>query len=101
MPSPNQWSISTSLRIVKYTSDNVVAAHYSVTPHYKESAEMVARIYADSVLGAGQKETLQGLNIGYIYIGPSEIEANNVKVLQDGMLTQVYGNALVRIYKVN
>ncbi len=92
---------STSLRIAKYTSDNVVAAHYSVTPHYKESAAMASHIYADSVLGAGQKETLQKLNIGYIYIGPSEIEANNVNVLNDGTLTQVYANALVRIYKVN
>ena len=91
---------STSLRIAKYTSDKVVAAHYSVTPHYKESAAMATGFYMDSVLGAGQKAALQKLNVGYIYVGPSEVERNNVKVLEDGALVKVYSNALVRIYKV-
>ncbi len=92
---------STSLRIAKYTSDNVVAAHYSVTPRYTESAAMAAAFFADSVLGNPQKPALEKLNIGYIYVGPSEKMTNSVRVLEDGLLTQVYKNDLVAIYKVN
>ena len=92
---------STSLRIAKYTGDNVVAAHYSVTPHYIETAAMAAAFFADSVLGGAQKIALEKLNVGYIYIGPEEKMANSVRVLEDGTLTQVYKNDLVRIYKVN
>jgi len=91
---------STSLRIAKYTSDNVVAAHYSVTPHYKESAAMATGFYMDSVLGAGQKAALQKLNIGYVYVGPSELERNSVRVVEDGTLVRVYGNRMVSIYRV-
>ncbi len=92
---------STSLRIAKYTSDNVVAAHYSVTPRYTESAAMASAFFADSVLGNQQKNALEKLNISYIYIGPNEKESNSVRVLNDGTLAKVYGNELVSIYKVN
>ena len=92
---------STSLRIAKYTSASVVAAHYSVTPRYTESAAIASGFFADSVLGNPQRSALEKLNIGYIYIGPSEKESNSVRVLNDGTLTKVYGNELVAIYKVN
>jgi hypothetical protein len=91
---------STSLRIAKYTSDNVVAAHYSVTPHYAESAAIASSLFADSVLGRPQLPAVEKLNVSYIYIGPSETQANSVRVPNDGALTQVYKNDLVTIYKV-
>ena len=92
---------STSLRIAKYTSDNVVAAHYSVTPRYAESAAMASAFFADTVIGNPQKPELEKLNIGYIYMGPSETEMHPVRVLDDGALTKVYSNDVSAIYKVN
>ncbi len=92
---------STSLRIAKYTSDNVVAAHYSVTPQYKEYAAMASLFFADTVLGNAQKPALEKLNVSYVYVGPEEINLNIVKIPDDGALTKVYSNDLVSIYRVN
>ena len=91
----------TSLRIAKYTDANVVAAHYSVTPQYEQTADMVYKIFACTSLGDSQQTILEKLNVNYIYIGPSEKAVNNISLVQDNYFTLVYSNTLVSVYKVN
>ena len=91
---------ATSLRIVKYTSARVVAAHYSVTPHYNETAGIVRGIYTRPLLGNDQKAQLEKLNVTYVYIGPDE-RINNIKVEPGSYLTEVFTDQLVSVYKIN
>jgi len=91
---------ATSLRIAKYTSNTVVAAHYSVTPRYQEYAAIASSFFADTVIGSAQRPALEKLNVSYVYMGPEEINLNIARVPDDGALTRVYSNDLVNIYKV-
>ena len=92
---------STSLQIGKYTSASVVAAHYSVTPHYIETANAITGIYANATLGLAQQSALQKLHVDYVYIGPAERMLNSIKAEPGTCLTSVYSNPDVTIYKVN
>lgn len=91
---------SASLRIAKYTDASIVAAHYSVTPRFAETAGLVNSIFANPVLD-NNPVLKEKLNVSYVYIGPNERQAGNKSVTQNAGLTMVYNNPLVAIYKVN
>ncbi len=92
---------SASLCVAKYSSANVVAGHYSVTPKFTETEAAILGIYSAPALSIQQKPLLEKMNVNYVYVGPTEKMNSSIKVVQDNYLTAVYSNPLVSIYKVN
>lgn len=93
-------SETTALRIGKYASSRVTAAHYSVTPRFAETSAMVNRILANTYIGKAQTDELNKLKAGYLYIGPQEKKWHNVEV-DTLSFPKVYENTQVSIYKLN
>ena len=94
-------ALVTSQRIAKYTTASVVAAHYSVTPHFDENKKYIDEIYNDSTVGERQKTLLRQLDVSYVYVGPLERKMHDIKVEQGSFLTLVYSNQDVSVYRVN
>ena len=92
---------STSLRIAKYTDNNVVAAHYSVTPHFVETANLAGNLYSSPALAGKHSIMKDTLHVSYLYIGPLEEQTAHNNIVLDAGYTKVYSNPLVAIYKVN
>ncbi len=85
-----------SQRIAKYTGASVVAAHYSVTPRFTESAILVQKTLADTMMISGQTPLPEAVHANYVYLNNDEIKSPT----PGKYLSEVFHNSSVTIYKV-
>lgn len=85
-----------SQRIAKYTSNSVVASHYSVTPQYGYFAQMVERLLADDGFLSGADPIPAGSNIEYVLLKKA---GNKILPLAGTHLQLAFSNEGVVIYK--
>ena len=85
-----------SQRIAKYTSNSVVASHYSVTPQYGYFAQMVERLLADDRFLSGTEPVPAGSNIEYVLLKKGR---NKLLPLTGAHLQPAFSNEGVVIYK--
>jgi hypothetical protein len=83
-----------SQRIAKYTSANVVAAHYSVTPEFELNANAVQRLIADTLVTAGYKSVPASFGARYLYLRQAPA-ATVGRYLQ-----RVYANPGISVYRI-
>jgi len=86
-----------SQRIPKYTSNRVVAAHYSVTPMWAESNQLVAAILSQPSMLTGEEALPAGTNIDYIY---TKHDGTAAPTRMGKFLREVYRNSGVSICRV-
>jgi hypothetical protein len=84
-----------SQRIAKYTSNRVVAAHYSVTPRFVESDLLAGSLLTDSLILSGEKPLPAESNISYIYTKTGQ---NMQLPITGNYLREVYRNNGVVVY---
>ncbi|MBE2290214.1 MAG: hypothetical protein IAE95_11710 [Chitinophagaceae bacterium] len=85
-----------SQRIAKYTSNSVVASHYSVTPQYGYFAQMVEKLLDDDKFLSGAEPIPAGSNIEYVFLRKGE---NKLLQLTGAHLQEAFSNEGVIIYK--
>ncbi len=88
--------ILSSQRIAKYTSNAVVAAHYSVTPRFGDFKMAVKEMLADTMILSGQQPLRADGNVSYLYLKKG---VNPTPVPAGTHLQEVYANSGVLIYK--
>ena len=91
---------NTSLRIAKYTKASVVAAHYSVTPHYAANAALMTGLYGEGTIGTKQKEILDSVHAAYLYIGREEKGSHGMHIVETENIKLAYSNPEVLIFRV-
>jgi hypothetical protein len=84
-------------------SGNFVYLGHANTPNEEEKRAVVQQFFAGKMTKDEAKEFLQKERISYIYFGPQEKEAGNIKDLGSiyPLISPVYSNNQVVIYKVN
>ncbi len=87
---------ASSQRIAKYTSNSVLAAHYSVTPRFAENDILAGVLLSDTMIMSGQKPLPQGSHISYVY---TKVGENMQLPISGKYLEEVYRNKGVVVYR--
>lgn len=89
-----------SNRLAKYTSEQTLAGHYSVTPHYADNEKAVNLFFSDSSTVTEREQFIKEKNIKYLWIGPEERAGCKADFDTVVWSKRVFRNDSVSIYRV-
>lgn len=93
-------SLTTGQYVPMFTGAHAYVAHWAQTLDFFEKRDAAQRFFDAQIADDERARILQAHSVDYVLIGPAERALGDFSPNRSSLLSEVYGNSLVQIYRV-
>lgn len=93
-------SLTTGQYVPMFTGAHAYVAHWAQTLDFFEKRDAAQRFFDAQIADDERARILQAHSVDYVLIGPAERALGDFSPNRSSLLSEVYGNSLVQVYRV-